>query len=87
MALPETTELVDIALAAQDPDIYTPLIASKIGFTRLVPNLFLLNFHANSLLLAKPRPKLSSSATATNARRWRSSMPSGAWGKGRTLAG
>src|SRR5262249_2427990 len=31
------------------------------------------------------RPKLSSSATATNARRWRSSMPSGACGKGSTL--
>ena len=31
--------------------------------------------------------EVRSSATATNARRWRSSMPSGAWGKGRTLAG
>ena len=50
------------------------------------PRICLLKAGCETYSRSAARPKFSSSATATNARRCRNSMPSGAWGKGRTLA-
>lgn len=51
--LSEAKPLVDIALAAQNPDLYTGAIAISIGFNAPVPSFFLFNLLAKNDVFAR----------------------------------